>query len=131
MENNFISLVEGYHGDGVFKFGKHKGKSFVEVATSDEVDYFMWLWQESNPKYKTTWAHDTSWAKHNGYKLIELLPKEEGKYQNAIFLKEPKFHLDTDLKHFIQINFEKLSEESKKSKERFRDSVIKEILDSW
>jgi hypothetical protein len=44
MENNFIALANGFTCDGTFKFGKHKGKSFVEVATDlKEPDYFLWL----------------------------------------------------------------------------------------
>jgi len=40
MENNFI-------GGGTFRFGKYKGKSFIDVALSDEADYFIWLWERS------------------------------------------------------------------------------------
>jgi hypothetical protein len=44
MENNFIALANGFTCDGTFRFGKHKGKSFVEVATDlKEPDYFLWL----------------------------------------------------------------------------------------
>jgi hypothetical protein len=44
MENNFIALANGFTRDGTFKFGKHKNKSFVEVATNlKEPDYFLWL----------------------------------------------------------------------------------------
>lgn len=44
MENNFLALVNGFTCDGTFRFGKHKGKSFIEVATDlKEPDYFLWL----------------------------------------------------------------------------------------
>jgi len=46
MENNFIALASGFTCDGVFNFGKHKGKSFIEVAESRDADYFMWLWSK-------------------------------------------------------------------------------------
>ena len=46
MENNFIALASGFICDGTFRFGKHKGKSFVEVAESRDADYFMWLWSK-------------------------------------------------------------------------------------
>ena len=44
MDNNFITLANGFTCDGTFRFGKHKGKSFVEVTTDlKEPDYFLWL----------------------------------------------------------------------------------------
>jgi hypothetical protein len=44
MENNFITLTSGFTCDGIFGFGKHKGKSFIEVATElKEPDYFLWI----------------------------------------------------------------------------------------
>lgn len=44
MENNFLALTNGFTCDGTFRFGKYKGKSFVEVATDlKEPDYFLWL----------------------------------------------------------------------------------------
>jgi hypothetical protein len=44
MDNDYITLASGFTCNGFFKFGKHKGKSFIEVATDlKEPDYFLWL----------------------------------------------------------------------------------------
>lgn len=131
MENNFIALSEGFLGDGKFTFGKHRGKSFVEVATSKDVDYFMWLWEKSKPKYKTAWAHDTVWAKKNGWEIVELLPKEKGKYQDAIFVQKPTFQLNQDLEQFIKSNFDRLKKESKRVKNLYKGQRYNELMDNY
>lgn len=44
MENSYIALCNSLIGDGVFRFGKHKGKTYSDVAIMEkEPDYFLWL----------------------------------------------------------------------------------------
>lgn len=51
MKNNFVALAHGFTCDGIFKFGKHKGKSYIEVATHlKEPNYFLWLRENAKKK---------------------------------------------------------------------------------
>jgi hypothetical protein len=131
MENNFVAFASGFYGDGIFRFGKHKGKTFVEVATSDDADYFLWLLRESNPQYKTTYAHDKGWAKRNGFKLHKLLPKEVDRFQEAVFVKEARMKLSSDLAEFIERNLPRLKEEAKRCKDAYDANRYEELTRDW
>lgn len=128
MENNFVALASGFTCDGVFRFGKHKGKSFVEVAQSDDADYFMWLWEESQPKETVT--SDEAWIKHMGYTIVEVVEKHPH-WTDYKVRKKPTFYLDKDLKEFITKNFDRLKKEAKRCKDAYEAKRYDEIMRDW
>ena len=120
MENNFVALAYGFTCDGVFKFGKHKGKSFVEVATElKEPDYFLWLYKKSNPskikEHEPVFGENgVNWFHEQNYQIIEkeLIVKAINEWDKDIYrivaFKKPSFRLDNDLRYFIDSNLERL-----------------------